>query len=81
LQRSLPKMIREIASKATESDTIMLFIAGHGLQDPSRLDHSGRQQLSETVITPIIHVKEIGGQVCLEWQEHATLVRASSSVA
>jgi hypothetical protein len=33
-----------------------------------RIDHGGRQEFSEAAITPIIHVKEICGQVRLEWQ-------------
>src|SRR5262249_45791825 len=33
LKSALPQRIRQAVSSATEKDTIMLFIAGHGLQD------------------------------------------------
>jgi uncharacterized caspase-like protein len=33
LRSNLPAKIREIASKANEHDTIMLFVAGHGVRD------------------------------------------------
>jgi len=35
LRSKLPAKIREIAARADEHDTIMLFVAGHGVRDPA----------------------------------------------
>ena len=61
LKSSLPKKIRELVSTANDWDTIMLFIAGHGVQD-----RSGRYYLA-TKTTDLNKLSESA----LAWDELA----------
>jgi uncharacterized caspase-like protein len=59
LRTSLPRKLRDLATKASAEDTIVLFAAGHGLREPT-----GEFSLA----TPSTNLKQIR-QSALSWKD------------
>jgi hypothetical protein len=65
LSKSLVKRIREVANESKKEDTVMLFIAGHGLSDSS-----GRYYLATKMTVPGMHFR-----AALAWRRSRDLWR------